>query len=103
MLHKIDDFLIDKISQPLAHWWQKLTGLTNFWLARWYSVLFVVFMALAVINFSGIYLSFSKGLIVITTVLVFNFFTVYKNMENHTLMNEDRINPILCFIRVFFF
>lgn len=107
MSSKIDDLLIDKIFQPFAHWWQKLTGLTNFWLARWCLVLFVVFMALVAMNFSGIYSSINKGLIIVATFFVFNLFTVLKkrdkNSDGCSLMNEDRINPISCFIRILFF
>lgn len=33
-MHKIDDWLIDSVLQPFAHWFQKLTGKTNFFLAR---------------------------------------------------------------------
>ena len=34
MLYKLDGFLIDKKFQPVTEWFQKLTGKTNFWLAK---------------------------------------------------------------------
>lgn len=41
MLNKIDDYLMDKFQQ-FSNWWQKLTGFTNFWLARLSFVLAIV-------------------------------------------------------------
>ncbi len=42
MLNNPDDYLVDTKFQPPAHLWQKLTGLTNFWLAKWACVISII-------------------------------------------------------------
>ena len=51
MLNIIDDYLMDTKFQPFSNWWQKLTGLTNFWLAKWSFVLAIVSMILLCVVF----------------------------------------------------
>ncbi len=63
----LDAFLIDKVFQKIAWWFQRLTGRTNFWLARiCYIVAALCYILWIAVPFSS--LSLLSGLIVSLTV-----------------------------------
>ncbi len=54
----IDSFLLDKIFELFSNWWQRLTGLNNFWLARQVLMLSFIFSVLFVADvFKNVYLT----------------------------------------------
>jgi hypothetical protein len=54
----IDSFVIDKVFEPFSHWWQRLTGMNNFWQARQALMLSFIFSILFVAaEFKNAYLT----------------------------------------------
>lgn len=105
MHHDIDDFLIDTKFQPFAHWFQKLTGLTNFWLAKWCIFFYGTSYVLERVINEAYFDSGFVGMMLIPLISIVFFITLDlddKKWKNGGFMNENRIDTFWFFSRILF-
>ncbi len=106
MLNNLDSYLIDKIFQRFAHWWQELTGLTNFWIAKWMYVCTAILATFLLIVWAVLtnMPTFFNSIVYLILTLVFIlmihgiFILEMKDKEftkKHSgVINEGRINGV---------
>ena len=103
----VDLFLIENVFERFAHWFQRLTGKTNFWLAN-VSLLLIIFTvgmdsALDVAQgnmFGAFCLTFFSAI----TVPIFRFATyIAERRSVPGMRNGSAIDPISIFIRIAIF
>src|SRR3989344_6270197 len=100
MLQEIDSFLIDEVFQPLAHKFQRLTGKTNFWLAKWCGIM----TAISGISFAtALYYKYeTPGLFFLGVAILYAFWMlitiIYAEIKDQSIpdhfLNTDRIRYV---------
>ena len=100
---KIDDLLFDVKfgAQNISNEWQELTGLTNFWIAKWLVILWAILNTFSSIQ-NGVF-SRDKWIVVMMWFITIWFFYLTehkdKNWKNNGVANEERIIPVCLFLR----
>lgn len=103
MLQRADNVLIDDLFQPLAHRAQRLTGKTNFWLAKWACILgciALLFTCVQAVLFFGIASLMGKLVVFLLLTEIFLAFFHIRELEREDrrfsenregVMNKERI------------
>ncbi len=84
---RIDDFLINWIFQRFAHWFEKITGLNNFWLARFCVCIFALVPFLKYVMGETYSPTWAPLHALTPVVVVLIFFKVINQTEQETMAN----------------
>lgn len=82
-LFVVDAFLMDRIFEPFAHWFQKLTGKTNFWLCRQALLLSLIFYLI-------IFVYYGKEDIIGVLLLFLIFFAIPCKLTYDAQYKEEK-------------
>jgi hypothetical protein len=96
MFQWFDDFLIDKVFEPFAHWFQKLTGKDCFWLAEIIIGLYIILYGWEISLESENMLLFALRFAVFGSFLIFVYIRQTHQWREHTYRNLDKgfANPL---------